>query len=379
MGQGACVRHADGLQHAAPENPAIECLRGAAAIMVVASHYAHMVSSDPGLLHVATTGVNLFFVLSGFVFAPYFMGKPLHLAAHGIRRFFRLYPLYVVALLTYAALKWPDPAAWQHMGRHLWMGHTLAGLDVAFFYNPAFWSLPPEVEFYLALPLLAWCSRRWGLWPVTGLALFMHGVLVACAVPGDTSVTPRAIATVHLPGVLIQFVLGVWAYRLSGWLAQPGSVSSQGRVAPSHQVPIMWSLGGALGLMASLLALYNHAVVPGPAHTATLSVWITGNLGLWAAVCHASVVVVAVQWASTHPPCGWAKSGCLVLGQLSYGLYLFHNAVPQALARWWPQVKGWPMLVASVCGVVGIAYLLHLGVERPMRQWGRHLALRLAA
>ena len=37
---------------------------------------------------------------------------------------------------------------------------SLCTLEIANFYNPAFWSLPPEVEYYLLLPLLAWFSVR---------------------------------------------------------------------------------------------------------------------------------------------------------------------------------------------------------------------------
>src|SRR4051812_14362325 len=142
------------------DDPAIEALRGFAALMVVTVHYARFLTADAGAWGVASTGVDLFFVLSGYVFAPYFFGKPLEMVPHLVRRFFRLYPLYVCALLTYVVLKLPDPSAWRHFWAHLFMLHTLGSLAIAFFYNPAFWSLPPEVEFYLLLPVLAVLMRH---------------------------------------------------------------------------------------------------------------------------------------------------------------------------------------------------------------------------
>ena len=79
----------------ASENPVIEGLRGLAAMLVVATHYAHLITDQAGAWGFASTGVDLFIVLSGFVFAPYMLGKPLYYPAHLVRRLLRLYPLYL--------------------------------------------------------------------------------------------------------------------------------------------------------------------------------------------------------------------------------------------------------------------------------------------
>ena len=206
-------------QRQADGDPVIEALRGVAALLVMATHYTYMLTPHAGLWGFASTGVDLFFVLSGYVFAPYFFAKPLSLRPHLIRRFFRLYPLYLCALLLYVGLHVPTSAAWDHFGVHLLMGHTLTSLAIANFYNPAFWSLPPEVEYYLLLPLLAWLSsqQRLGRFRFVGLVLLaatMHLVLVAVASPDETGATARAIATIHLPGVLVEFMLGSLAYAV---------------------------------------------------------------------------------------------------------------------------------------------------------------------
>ena len=61
------------------DDPAIEALRGFAALMMVVTHYAHLITPQRRAWAFASTGVNLFFVLSGFVFAPYLFGKPMQL------------------------------------------------------------------------------------------------------------------------------------------------------------------------------------------------------------------------------------------------------------------------------------------------------------
>lgn len=50
----------------------IELLRGIAALMVVFAHYWGLAGVKAGLFVYFITGVDLFFVISGYVFAPYF-------------------------------------------------------------------------------------------------------------------------------------------------------------------------------------------------------------------------------------------------------------------------------------------------------------------
>src|SRR5690554_6518793 len=83
----------------------IELLRGVAAMMVDYAHYHAMAGIDASLSVFTFTGVDLFFVISGFVFAPYFFGKSLEAKPFFIRRFFRIYPLYVVGVAVYVGIQ----------------------------------------------------------------------------------------------------------------------------------------------------------------------------------------------------------------------------------------------------------------------------------
>jgi peptidoglycan/LPS O-acetylase OafA/YrhL len=340
------------------DDPAIEALRGFAALVVVAAHYARFLTSEPGAWGFASTGVDLFFVLSGYVFAPYFFGKPLAVGPHLVRRFFRLYPLYLLALLAYAGLKVPDPSAWSHFWAHVFMAHTLQSMEIAFFYNPAFWSLPPEVEFYLVLPLLAWAlARRRFAW-LFALALALHLALALAGVPGEGA-TPRALATVHLPGLLIEFCLGAWAATLA-------RERSSGRAA-------LWRLAGGLAWLALMCVAYAALIAGGRDQSAPP--WITGNIGLGAAVGYALVVSALATRADALRD--WRARLFLLAGQLSYGVYLFHNAAAQLVERVWPQASGWPALLASLALTLLVSFALHHAVEAPARNFGRELSRRM--
>ncbi len=133
-------------------------------------------------------GVVLFFVLSGYCIhrrgARHLAADPavsIHYGKFFSRRFWRLYPTYVAALLLTAALDW-------------WMqaktGTIPSGQDnsiYAFFVslfamqgylaqyfgsNGVFWTLAMEIHLYLAYPLLFLISRKYGPNRVIGLTLF---------------------------------------------------------------------------------------------------------------------------------------------------------------------------------------------------------------
>ena len=348
-------------------DPVIEALRGWAAFMVMATHFTYLVTPHAGLWGFASTGVDLFFVLSGFVFAPYLFGKPLYAGPHLIRRFFRLYPLYLCALLLYVVLRLPSGSAWDHVGVHLFMGHTLSSLAIANFYNPAFWSLPPEVEYYLLLPALAWAASRFRfVWPLV-LATALHLLLVAAASPEEKGITARAIATVHLPGLLIEFMFGSLAYAMAR-----GNLCLR-----SQRVRFFLGLLVVAGMAFMYLALI--ASVNGVSKTPPL--WIGGNFGMGVALGYA--LVVSALAGPKGQPAGRLVLGLTplfsVMGQLSYGVYLFHNAAPKLLDRILPGILG----ASAVLGCVGITFLLafaaHHAIERPLRNYGRQLSRRLGA
>lgn len=356
----------------------IEALRGLAALLVIISHYAVLVlPSGPGLWGIAATGVDLFFVLSGFVFARALTQAGFAVGPHLVRRFFRLYPLYLVALLVYAMLKAPDQR-WSALWPHLLMLHTSQDLPTAAFYNVAFWSLPPEVEFYLALPVLAFFLSLWArhtrhaLLGLLALALLMKLGLVALAMPGEPASTLRSILTVHLPGLLVEFLLGCAAAAAGGHVqtkawASPWS-RAQRRAAAFIGIAV---LGVALWVYQLHLATAALAAQASP--------WLSGTFGLWIALGFALMLPALTTLLPTQAHAGAARHPqgatlALWLGRLSYGLYLFHNAAPDLLRRLTPALEGWGLAFASLTLTVAVAWFLHLVVEAPCRAYGRALA-----
>jgi peptidoglycan/LPS O-acetylase OafA/YrhL len=348
--------------HTSEQNDnAIEALRGGAALLVVATHYAPFLTPNPGMWGFASTGVNLFFVLSGFVFAPYLFGKPLELWVHLIRRIFRMYPLYICSLLLYVALKEPRQEAWIHFGTHLSMMHTLKSTEIAFFYNAAFWSLPPEVEFYLLLPILAISCKHLGFIPVFLFTVGMHLGLVLMADLADIHVSWRAIATVHAPGLLVQFLLGSAAYAM---------------IQKNNQQHLRTALLGlGVVLLSVCFLLFDRYLSGNSAQSSSPPLWVSANMGLGAAFGYACIVGAVANQCRNMP-----HNLCLLFskaGQLSYGVYLFHNASPKIISIFYPGTTGLGMVLPSVALTLVISALVNWTIETPCREWGRDLSHRL--
>jgi peptidoglycan/LPS O-acetylase OafA/YrhL len=165
----------------------LDTLRACAIALVFMYHYMVFVSHTPTFGWASTVGwvgVDLFFVLSGYLIADQLLrgvqaGRPLSLWRFYLRRALRTWPAFWVMLAAYFLFpatmggKPPPP---------LWTFLTFTqniGLQAGTAFSQA-WSLCIEEQFYLILPLglmaaLALRLRRWQAWCVLG-------ALLACGV-----------------------------------------------------------------------------------------------------------------------------------------------------------------------------------------------------
>lgn len=335
----------------------VELLRGVAAIMVMYAHYHALAGIERNLLGFAFTGVDLFFVISGFVFAPYFFGKTLRWLPFFIRRFFRIYPLYFVALCLYALQRYSSGQGVDHFLSHLFFLHTIASKEIAFYFNPAFWSLPPEVEFYLALPIL--CAVFAGTGRVVGLAVLalgVHWALVTGMGLGETWKPVFEITLFHLPGLLVEFSLGAVAWRVVA-------------AGPGPRLRLMLGAVGAV-LWFALARIFQE----GGDAAIDATWWLHGNLGVWAATAYALLLAAFVGLLVR--PHAVLRAVAVRLGDLSFGVYLFHNLMPAVLEPLKGGLPGGLFALLCVVATLSLAWVMHRFYEGPLREMGRELAAR---
>jgi peptidoglycan/LPS O-acetylase OafA/YrhL len=164
--------------------PALDGLRGIAVLAVVIYHYAFELQHGHGLggaiyelLHQGRHGVDLFFVLSGFLITGILLdskGSSRYFSTFYARRTLRIFPLYYGVLLGVLVLLplfvAPTPRARQvmHEQRWLWLYGTniLMSLRDQVLFNAEhfnlahFWSLAVEEQFYLVWPMLVLLLNR---------------------------------------------------------------------------------------------------------------------------------------------------------------------------------------------------------------------------
>jgi peptidoglycan/LPS O-acetylase OafA/YrhL len=147
--------------------PALDGLRGLAILLLVFGHFGvNYYTWRYGVLFNSTTGVHIFFVLSGFLITTLLIKEKLRngrisLKHFYIRRALRILPVAWLFLLVLAGLN--------HVFElHIRLFDFIAAM--LFFknmpmpqepYTAHFWSLAAEEQFYLAFPILLAFNIRW--------------------------------------------------------------------------------------------------------------------------------------------------------------------------------------------------------------------------
>jgi peptidoglycan/LPS O-acetylase OafA/YrhL len=162
---------------------ALDGLRGLAILFVLLWHGLFSIPFRSKFLsnlivvgQLSWSGVDLFFVLSGFLIGGILLdtkNSPRYFTTFYIRRAYRILPLYAAVIGLY--LLWPVPfhllpdrlgvflpsriplLAYLTFTQNLWMAH-LGTFDVV--PTGVTWSLAVEEQFYLTVPLLVWKINR---------------------------------------------------------------------------------------------------------------------------------------------------------------------------------------------------------------------------
>jgi peptidoglycan/LPS O-acetylase OafA/YrhL len=327
-------------------NLAIELLRGIGALMVMLMHYRAGLNLHDTLSAGMWLGVDLFFVLSGFVFAPHLREGISKLGPFVLRRFARILPLYWVSLLLYVSI---GQRSLEYFWSHVFLLQTLKNQTIATQVNPAFWSLPVEMCFYLALPILAIrisgisIDKRIGIITLFSLSLYVMIVVGIAQNTSDSSAQERWLwLHFQLPGRMLEFSLGFVAYEI----AQSNWFRAQAKAA---------LMTGGFFMLGSLYAAGSVGAIADPNQRTIILVLLPL---LCALAC--LPLVAGLSTVSFGP-----RSRLLAThaGKLSYGVYLFHN-LPALI---WPNESVWLYVVLTFI----FSYLCHYIIEAPAQKLAR--------
>ena len=208
----------------------LDLLRAAAILMVIYAHgfvvlYPHFGEPLGYFGHGGFYGVELFFVLSGFLIGQILIRTGADLARAGnvaffyVRRWFRTLPLFFLFLVINVIFERSFRA--HRVGFNEALSHglflrNLTGLHLTFF--PESWSLAIEEWFYLLFPAALWfglkLSRRFGpVFLVTAFAFLAFSTIARCIAALDPAASwPNQIrmGMIYRLDALMIGVLGAW-------------------------------------------------------------------------------------------------------------------------------------------------------------------------
>jgi peptidoglycan/LPS O-acetylase OafA/YrhL len=320
-------------------------LRGIAAFSVFLFHYSAL---HPGIrldlsvplvgfflqmpLGLGFAGVDLFFVLSGFLLSLPFAGASLALNArpstgHYLkRRLSRVFPAYYAQLLIILLA-----SAWFVTWKPLDGTSLLAHLVMFFNLGPApvrplvglWWTLPVELSFYLLLPLIAsfMRPRRWLFFIFGGFVLSMAYRYWSASAFGEVTGDVVFLNASQLPGSLPEFLLGASAAMLVRWVDAGNFRSPTTRGADTLFV---------VGLVLTLLWLGGIVLTFGPVYWAGHWSMIIAPVALGVTL---TVMVLGLYWGSRLGALLCANPVVYFIGLISYSLYLWHFVVMQQVQK----------------------------------------------
>jgi len=335
--------------------PDIDGLRAFAVIAVVFYH------AFPNLLPGGFIGVDVFFVISGFLISSIIFSEldtqSFKFSSFYARRIKRIFPALIVILLVSFVVGWflLFENELKQLGDHvsraaLFLSNFILWYETGYFDNAAetkpllhLWSLGIEEQFYIVWPLVAWL-----LWRLKDRKTIAISILIVISFAWNMWQAEHDL-THDFYSPLTRF----WELLAGALIAASANLLKQHATWQSH--------ANHRAMLGALLLLFGVA-------------YINANMkfpGVWAGV----PVVGAALLISAHTS-AWVNRAVLAnrllvwIGAISYPLYLWHWPILSFARIVEGGAPNAQMRISAVLASVLLAWLTFVCIERPIRlQW----------
>jgi peptidoglycan/LPS O-acetylase OafA/YrhL len=353
--------------------PGLDLLRALAIIVVVVYHAALFGFKLPGRVdRFGWIGVDLFFVLSGYLIggqllAPLAHNQRIKLGRFFTRRALRIMPAYFAVLAIYFLL--PAWREYPEMSQPLWK-FLLSVQNIALHGGTAFshaWSLAVEDQFYLALPfLLLFLYRRPRAAIIVPCLIVVGGIALRAFLAEQNASVDGGVSFRGFQA---------WIYYPT-WTRLDPLVFGVVLAAIERFRPNWWQrlINCALWLWLPAFALIAYALYLGETENLTVvaCVWQFPLI----AVGMAALLVCAVS--PRLPLCRVSIPGAAFIASIAYSAYLIQklviNGVEQFCTTHNIDLTSVPALLGVELCVYIAATILFLSIERPFLLLRRRLA-----
>ncbi|HSN23743.1 MAG TPA: acyltransferase family protein, partial [Methylomicrobium sp.] len=326
---------------------------------------------DPAILPGGFSGVDIFFVISGYVVSASLLR---HADDHFLqftsgfyaRRILRIFPALIVCLLfSSLAASLFIPASWLSQTSSATALAALFGLGnfALIFFNDGYfsprtdfnpfthtWSLGVEEQFYLLFPAVFWLWMRYGSKGGMSGAAARHLLAVLLLL----SLAYAAYATSATPDAAFYLLPArFWELAAGAGLLQ---LHSQGRLMPSSRLEATFCLAAGMLLVATGFIFAKKQAFPFP--------WAV--LPVCGTVCLISGLTGKTEKKSFIKQL-FESSALIYLGKISYSLYLWHWPV-YVLIRWTSGLQTVAEYCFSFACSFLIAVLSYHFIEQPFRK-----------
>jgi peptidoglycan/LPS O-acetylase OafA/YrhL len=355
--------------HSTRRLPELDGVRGLACLTVLIWHYVFvpldlgrgpLSARFPALVILGPSGVDLFFVLSGFLIGGILFDNrhsPSYFRTFYVRRVCRIFPVYYVMVISFVIgsaliptgtacdlwlLKDPMPTySYATFSQNFYMsGAGTAGAK----WMAMSWSVAVEEQFYMLFPLVVW------LVPRGRMCYLVLGAIVAAPVL-------RVLTDGR----------GVWYYTLLPCRVDALAVGVLAAHAVRQRVALSW-------LRANRSALYFGMVTCGLG----FAFFRANHLGYtWLALLFAQFILLVVIHPDTMIAAVCRNAALRWLGLISYGLYMYHQVVNglfhSVLLSQAPAIRNWVgagVTLLSAGALLSLAVLSYYGMEKRLLQLG---------
>ena len=355
--------------------PGLDLLRALAIVVVVIYHAALFGFKLPGRVdRFGWIGVDLFFVLSGYLIggqllAPLARNQSINLGRFFARRALRIMPAYFAVLAIYFLL--PSWREYPEMSQPLWK-FLLSVQNIALHGGTAFshaWSLAVEDQFYLALPFILLFVNRWP----------RAAVIFPCAIVLG-GIALRAFLVAQNPSIDggVSFRgFQAWIYYPT-WTRLDPLVCGVALAAIEKFRPQWWQRlsDSAIWLWAPAIALISYGL------------WLGEGDYVNFAACIWQFPLIAIGFAALLvcaqsdrlPLRHVAIPGAAFIASIAYSAYLIQKVVIHFVGRF---CLDHSIALTSVSALLGVEFcvyiaatILFLAVERPFLQLRHRIARR---